>query len=95
VIRVSVDGGNQWSTLVNCDGNMTVPFCIPSPAFQNRALEDWDSVSLPIPAALVGQTGVVEFVYNTVDAGQGWERGWYMDDFNINRCDCFGVCPSE
>lgn len=92
LIRVSVDGGNQWTTVLNCDGNMTTPFCIPSPPNVNRPLDQWDDISLPIPANLQGQTGLFEFSYNTVDAGAGWERGWYIDDLNINRCDCLFEC---
>jgi hypothetical protein len=88
-IRVSVDGGANWTGLVDCDGNMTIPFCIPTQSFQNRPLGDWDDISIPIPANLVGQEGIFEFAYNTVDAGQGWERGWFIDDLNINRCDCY------
>jgi len=91
-IRVSTDGGANWSTVVNCSGNTTIPFCQPWPAFTNRALDDWDAISIPIPDPddeLVGQTGIFEFAYDTVDSGQGWERGWYVDDLNINRCDVF------
>jgi hypothetical protein len=86
-IRVSVDGGSNWTTIINCEGNNTVPFCLPSPAFTNRSLTQWDDVSLPIPQELVGQVGIFEIFYDTVDAGQGWERGWYIDDLNIARCD--------
>jgi len=88
-IRVSTDGGNNWAVILDCNGNNTTPFCIPSTPNQNRPLSDWDDVSIPIPSNLVGEEGIFEFAYNTVDAGQGWERGWYIDDLNINRCDCW------
>ena len=78
--------------MLNCDGNTTTPFCIPSPPNVNRPLDQWDDISLPIPANLQGQTGLFEFSYNTVDSGAGWERGWYVDDLNINRCDCINEC---
>jgi hypothetical protein len=86
-IRVSIDNGMTWTTLVDCDGNMVQPFCQPSPPNTNRPLANWDNVSIPIPANLVGQPGIVEFNYNTVDAGEGWERGWYIDDVNLDRCN--------
>jgi hypothetical protein len=93
LIRVSVNGGGTFTTILNCDGNDTVPFCIPSPPNQNRPLDQWDDVSLPVPANLQGQTGIVQFVYDTVDSGEGWERGWYVDDLNLNTCDCKHQCP--
>lgn len=87
-IRVSTDGGNNWTTIVDCDANMTVPFCQPwETPNTNRSLTDWDEISLPIPANLVGETGIFEFFYDTVDNGEGWIRGWYIDDLNISRCD--------
>ncbi len=88
-ISVSVDGGMIFQTLVDCDGNMTIPFCQPSPPFQNRSLTAWDDISINVPANLVGQEGIFRFTYDTVDSGQGWERGWYIDDINIARCDIF------
>jgi hypothetical protein len=92
-IRVSVNGGGSFTTILNCDGNDSVPFCLPSPSNQNRPLDQWDDVSIPIPMNLQGQVGIVEFAYNTIDAGEGWERGWYVDDLNINTCDCKHQCP--
>lgn len=86
-VRVSIDGGTTWTTVVNCESNDTVAFCQPWPGNTNRAVNDWDPISIPIPPNLVGKTGIFEFSYDTVDAGQGWERGWYVDDLNINRCD--------
>lgn len=87
-IRVSIDGGATWTTVVNCDSNTTIPFCQPwaTPAI-DRLQEDWDAIALPMPATLVGQTGIFEIAYDTVDLGSGWERGWYIDNLNINRCD--------
>jgi hypothetical protein len=86
-IRASIDNGMTWTVLVDCDGNMVQPFCQPSPSNTNRPLANWDNVSIPLPANLVGQLGIVEFNYNTVDAGEGWERGWYIDDVNLDRCN--------
>jgi hypothetical protein len=88
-ISVSTDGGANWTEIVNCNGIDTIPFCVPSPANQNRSLTAWDDIAIPIPANLAGETGIFEFAYDTVDSGQGWERGWYIDDLNINRCDCY------
>ncbi len=86
VIRVSTDGGMTYQPVFNCSGNNTVAFCQPWPANTNRAVDDWDDISLTVPAGLVGQTGIFEFRYDTVNSGQGWERGWRIDDMNIARC---------
>ena len=85
-IRVSTDNGSTWVPVLDCNGNNTVAFCQPWPANTNRAINDWDDISLPMPAPLIGQVGLVEFFYDTVDSGQGWERGWRIDDINIDRC---------
>ena len=87
VIRGSLDGVN-WTTIVNCDGNMTIPFCLPWPTpGMNRPITSFDAVSIPVPQNLAGQTGFIEITYDTVDQGQGWERGWIIDDINFARCD--------
>ncbi len=84
----SVDDGMTWEVIVDCDGNMTLPFCQPWPTpGTNRAADAWDAVSVPVPSSLAGQTGRIRFVYDTVDAGGGWERGWFVDDVNVSRCD--------
>jgi hypothetical protein len=90
-VLVSVDDGASWTVLVDCSGNQTIPFCQPwaNPA-ANRALDQWDPISISIQAVdatLVGKPGKIRFTYDTVDAGQGWERGWYIDDINVSRCD--------
>ncbi|MBK8943365.1 MAG: hypothetical protein IPM79_38625 [Polyangiaceae bacterium] len=86
-IRVSVDGGASWSTVLSCEMNDDIPFCQPWPAFTNRALDAWDAIEIEMAPALVGELGIFEFSYDTIDAGQGWERGWYLDDLNVGRCD--------
>ncbi len=88
-IKISKDNGQSWTTIVSCEGNDTFPFCQPWPAFTDRAVDAWDAVSIPVPADFVGEKGIVQFSYDTVDAGEGWERGWMFDDFNINRCDSY------
>jgi hypothetical protein len=86
-IRVSIDDGITWTTLVDCVGNSTMPFCQPSPDNVNRDPATWDAVAIPIPSQLVGQMGIVEFSYDSVDIGDGWERGWFIDDINVGRCN--------
>jgi hypothetical protein len=87
-IRISIDDGVTWTPVFDCDGNTTVPFCQPwAPTNVNREATDWDAVSIPVNAALVGELGMIEFNYNTVDSGLGWERGWRIDDMNFARCD--------
>ncbi|NUP09538.1 MAG: hypothetical protein HOW73_26130 [Polyangiaceae bacterium] len=84
-IRVYVDG--VATTLLSCDTDETTPFCVAWPAGTNRAAEDWDEIVIEIPDELVGQIGTFEFSYKSDNAGTGWERGWYIDDININGCD--------
>ncbi|MFO0550836.1 MAG: hypothetical protein U0271_20775 [Polyangiaceae bacterium] len=88
-INVSVDNGQTWTTIADCTSDASLPFCVDYTSLPNRARTDWDSVTIDIPAALVGQTGIFEFAYNTFDTGSvtGFERGWYIDKLNINRCD--------
>jgi hypothetical protein len=94
-VRVSTDGGMTFQTVLNCEGNMTVPFCQPwTPENVNRALDDWDDVVIDMPSGLVGQEAIFEFSYDTVNAGEGWERGWYIDDLNIATCDIQATYPS-
>ena len=82
-IRVSVDGGASWTVLVDCQGlNNTLPFCTQN---LNRALDDWDSVSIDTGAA-AGMNGIFEFAYDSQDSDNGSEIGWYLDNLDIMRC---------
>lgn len=93
-IRVSTNGGMSFQTVLNCEGNMTVPFCQPwTPENVNRTLNDWDDITIDMPANLVGEQAIFEFTYDTVNAGEGWERGWYIDDLNIATCDLQSTYP--
>jgi len=87
-ILVSIDDGANFTVLVDCSGNTTYAFCQPwSPTNMNRALDQWDAISIPVPATFAGKPGKIRFSYDTVDSGSGWERGWYIDDLNVSRCD--------
>lgn len=91
-VRVSIDGGSSWTVLADCSNTSLTPvppFCADWTPMSgtNRAVTDWDEVSLTVPEELVGQIGIFELAYDTVDGGQGWERGWYIDDINVARCD--------
>lgn len=95
-IRVSTNGGTTFQTVLSCEGNMTVPFCQPwTPENMNRALDDWDDISIDMPANLVGQEAIFEFTYDTVNTGEGWERGWYIDDLNIATCQITNTYPDS
>jgi hypothetical protein len=86
-ILVSLDDGMTWQVLFDCSGK-SLAFCQPWPTpATNRALDAWDAISIPVDAAYAGQVGRLRFVYDTVDSGGGWERGWYIDDLNVSRCD--------
>lgn len=87
VVRVSNDGGVTFTTLVDCAGIPPVaPFC----QFRiNRAADDWDAISLPVPPEMVGTVGVVEFEYATGDACCSFEKGWFIDVANLApECAC-------
>lgn len=87
-IRVSTDGGASFTTVLDCNnvGGM-VPFC--QFRTDDRAPDDWDFVSIPLPPPLVGQVGIVEFTYDTLDNCCGFEQGWYIDATNFaTECAC-------
>lgn len=87
-VRVSIDGGASFTTLVDCTANpASQPFC----QFRDdsRAPNDWDMISIPVPAPMVGQVGLVEFGYNTQDTCCGFEKGWYIDAIRFaTECAC-------
>ena len=87
MVRVSVDGGATWTTLVDCLGGVgTAPFCS---YVTSRTGDNWDIVSLPIPGPMVGQTGIVELAYDTGDNCCQFERGWFIDVTEFaTECAC-------
>jgi hypothetical protein len=85
-IRVSVNGGTTWTFLADCLLAPDDPFC--EEVFE-REPDDWDSISLPVPAAMVGEVGIIEFIYDTGDECCGFEQGWYIDVTNLaTQCAC-------
>ncbi len=85
-VRVSVDDGATWDTLVDCAADPSWPFCQPSMA-QDPAI--FSLVQIPVPMGLQGQTGIVEFGYDTVDDCCDFEKGWYIESLNIaTECAC-------
>ncbi len=85
-VRVSVDNGVTWDTLADCATDPSWVFCQPQltadPAVFNLA-------QIPVPAALQGQTALVEFGYDTGDACCNFEKGWYIDSLNVaTECAC-------
>ena len=45
-------------------------------------------MTIPVPAALVGQKGIVRIDYDTLDACCSFEQGWYLRSANF-----FTICP--
>lgn len=88
-VRVSTDGGASFTTLVDCTANpMAQPFC---QARSNRAPDDWDVISIPVPAPMAGQVGIVELSYDTLDSCCSFEKGWFIDVTNFaTECACVG-----
>lgn len=87
-VRVSVDGGKTFTELHDCQSKASAgsPMC----AFlTQRAGDDWDDISLTVPAELVGQVGIVEFGYDTDDGCCDFERGWFIDMTSFaTECAC-------
>lgn len=85
-VRVSVDGGATWDTLVDCTVDASWPMCQPS-LDQDPAV--FDLVQIPVPAGMQGMEGIVELGYDSGDACCDFEKGWYIDSLNIaTECRC-------
>lgn len=86
IIRISTDDGETWTDLISCVLNPALPFCQP---VNQRDADDWDAISLDLPAPLIGQVGIIEFSYDTFDACCDFEKGWYIDVTNFaTECAC-------
>ncbi|MCX4246326.1 hypothetical protein [Paraliomyxa miuraensis] len=85
-VRVSVDGGTTWDTLVDCAVDPSWAMCQPS-MDQDPAV--FDLVQIPVPMGLWGQEGIVEFGYDSGDGCCGFEKGWFIDSLNVaTECRC-------
>lgn len=85
-IRLSTDDGETWTVLAQCAGDDSWPFC---GEVTQRDANAWDDVLIPVPKELVGEVGIVEFAYDTLDECCGAEQGWYIDETNFGtRCAC-------
>lgn len=94
-IHVSVDGGTTFVQLHACIDDASQPYC---EGHATRDADDWDVVSIDVPAELVGQVGVVQFRYDTVDSCCNYEKGWYLDDLDFaTPCACTSneACDAE
>jgi hypothetical protein len=95
IVEISLDGVS-FTLVDGCPEQgqpSTLPFCA---AVGNRAFDDWDVISLPVPAEFIGQVGYVRFTYNTTDGCCGFERGWYLDALNFaTDCACLGNSDCE
>ncbi len=86
IIRISTDGGETWTDIISCVLDPGLPFC---QQVNQRDADDWDAISLNLPAPLIGQTGIIEFSYDTFDSCCGFEKGWYIDVTNFaTECAC-------
>lgn len=88
-IKISTDGGTTFTTIADCQSANPAlsgfKFC---DQVTDRMATDWDSITIST-GNLAGQTGVFQFTYSTLDTGLGFERGWYIDDIDIMRCDTY------
>ncbi len=86
IIRISTDGGETWTDIISCVLDPGLPFCQRVNA---RDADDWDAISLDLPAPLIGQVGIIEFSYDTFDSCCSFEKGWYIDVTNFaTECAC-------
>lgn len=100
------------AVIVDCAAGIRAEtaFCVSSTLTEQREADDWDEISIPIPANLATLDGTIEFAYDTVDADGGRERGWFIDLLDAaGRCGCsenadcaylsgpcsVGVCDTE
>ncbi len=90
-IRVTTDDGMSWTTLVDCAMDPGYVFCQPN---TGRDPAIWDLAQVPVPAALQGQVGRVEFGYNSGDDCCEFEQGWYIDSLNV-ATDCMCVVDED
>ncbi len=85
-IAVSVDDGATWVVVADCFIDPALPFCVQR---MERAADDWDTLSIPVPADMVGERGRVELRYVSGDDCCEWERGWYVDVLEFaTECGC-------
>ncbi len=85
-VRISTDGGETWTDIITCDLLPDLPFC---QQVTERAGDDWDLISVDLPVPLIGQTGIIEFSYDTDDACCNFEKGWFIDVTNFaTECAC-------
>ncbi len=81
-IEASVDGGDTWTTLVDCSETDAFPFCLE---VTERTGDAWDLIELDT-SAFEGQSGQLRFGYDTIDSNTGSERGWYIDELTLPWC---------
>ncbi len=78
-VEISIDGGQNWLQLSNChDDPSSQPYC--EFLYIQRAGDDWDHITLDIPELYQGQTGLLRFTYDTLDACCSFEQGWFIDN---------------
>ncbi len=88
------DSEGVETILVDCDAGIQSdqPFCLLPPGgglAAQRAADNWDEISIPVPGALVGTSARVELRYASLDAAGGRERGWFIDALSAaGRCGC-------
>ncbi|MEM9455532.1 MAG: hypothetical protein AAGF11_15230 [Myxococcota bacterium] len=87
-VRVSVDNGATWEVLVDCDREQDQGLAMCT-QIRERAADDWEMVTLPIPSALRERIGIVEFGYDSNADCCDYERGWFIDALNVaTECAC-------
>lgn len=85
-IAISIDDGVSFTVVADCVIAPGLPFCV---GVNDRAPDAWDSISIPVPADMVGERGLVEFRYNSGDGCCSFERGWFIDVANFaTECAC-------
>ncbi|MEX1361859.1 MAG: DUF4215 domain-containing protein [Nannocystaceae bacterium] len=84
-IRVSIDAGSSWHTLVDCEvgPNANLPFCQEEDSARDEA--DWDDIEIDA-AAFAGVPGQLRFEYDSYDSYTGFEQGWFIDELNALTC---------
>ncbi len=76
----------DFQTIVDCNTgpNSQLPFC--TSRMGPRADDDWDLVIIDTSTFTQGLMGNLRFSYDTVNAFNTWEQGWYIDDLRSGDC---------
>ncbi|MFO0614439.1 MAG: hypothetical protein U0414_17780 [Polyangiaceae bacterium] len=91
-IAVSINNGMSFKTVAICPNQPPYPYVFCQGKFGDPTTETFQPVAIDLNVAYpeaVGKVGLVRFSYDTGDAAQSYEKGWYIDQLNFaTDCAC-------